>query len=983
MSDILNILDSLGKENTLIDPSTNLPVQQTDKTLPFESISDKIGPKSQETPMPVMTDREVSSYEKRDIPLGVNFDNMNDMRANRQSTLDTFGNSITKFAGKTAITVGDTLGGLVIAIPTMIRNGTLSSVYDNDFHRAMDKASHWMENVMPIYETKAQEEENFWGKLNNAKFWGDGVMGGLSFTVGAVLSEMALTAITASTFGAGAPLQAVETAALMSRAKKIFSMFGRNATSAELKAFAKDAGKSLLVGSGYEAGVEARSFLDTARQNYIEQYKQQYGVEPDSEQLAKADGEIKKTANSIYGANMALLSVDQYIQFKNIFGKGLSTDLKLFGKEAVKKEGENLTKDFALRGALEAGYDSASTLRKTIYTTAKVLKNPLNESFEEGTQGLFQSIGQDYIKKKYDALAYDESFKMIDSISKNMKDAYLSEDAGIGFIIGAMGIPGMGIVTGKVKEAKGIGNKLIASFEGGIAEAFEEQYAEKQAIKKAIELSSKVNVDNILDQFKNASVNYATTQQRDEALARGDFFEAKNAESDKLFSFIKTRDNLGLLNDAKEQYSTMIKNMDNETFAKIFGYDKIDANEKALDDRELSERKTKVIDAFNKKADNFQETKALASKVAPVRNFNDEDARLYNEAIHHLMYTTNDLDSREDSMVKSLKDKLSKTKDIDEERVKDIMNFHNTWYNLTQGQYSKELQAYSKDVKALEENRKKMSLMDAASSGINTEWQQFDNKRDKLEKRIKQYENIFNTELEKLNNNKSKLASHGFNVDYNFENMDSFKQAIKDYDDLKNDIETHLNQNIFDKTDVFQMLQDLQKLQNKRHELIGTYNHLNTKEGSEEFKTVLSKTKRDFKIAFLKSQAQEFLHNQGAVMDEDTEKEIEKNVDLQVDENDDEITAEVKHQISELIDAVNDIDNINDLKEKIEELKAIKELEISDELKQVINKTIKEIKDKIKSIQDKVKEEVKTKASDLLNGFFNKKKKPADTTKVN
>ena len=34
-------------------------------------------------------------------------------------------------------------------------------------------------------------------------------------------------------------------------------------------------------------------------------------------------------------------------------------------------------------------------------------------------------------------------------------------------------------------------------------------------------------------------------------------------------------------------------------------------------------------------------------------------------------------------------------------------------------------------------------------------------------------------------------------------------------------------------------------------------------------------------------------------------------------------------------------------------------------------------------IEEKVKEEVKTKASDLLNGFFNKKKKPADTTKVN
>ena len=51
----------------------------------------------------------------------------------------------------------------------------------------------------------------------------------------------------------------------------------------------------------------------------------------------------------------------------------------------------------------------------------------------------------------------------------------------------------------------------------------------------------------------------------------------------------------------------------------------------------------------------------MSRLVISVRNFNDEDARLYNEAIHHLIYTTNDLDSREDSLVNNIKDKLSKT----------------------------------------------------------------------------------------------------------------------------------------------------------------------------------------------------------------------------------------------------------------------------------------------------------------------------------
>lgn len=62
---VIDEIDRFVKDNNLSDPTTNLPVQQTDKTLPFESVSDKIGPKSQETPMPVMTDRELETYQEK------------------------------------------------------------------------------------------------------------------------------------------------------------------------------------------------------------------------------------------------------------------------------------------------------------------------------------------------------------------------------------------------------------------------------------------------------------------------------------------------------------------------------------------------------------------------------------------------------------------------------------------------------------------------------------------------------------------------------------------------------------------------------------------------------------------------------------------------------------------------------------------------------------------------------------------------------
>jgi hypothetical protein len=931
-------LDNILKEISTtqgVDPNTGLII----KPVKNEYASDKVQiPNQQSIPM---TKDEFESFSNRELmPSTTDFQYSQDQRALQQTNLDATANALTKFVGKTAITVGDTLGGLLY-IPSAIVNGDLSKMYDNDFHRWMDKQSKDLDSALPIYATKAQEQEGFFSKLNNAQFWGDGVLGGMSFSVGAVLSEMALSALTASTFGAGATVQAAETATLLSRAKKIFGFLGKEADVLAYKTLAKDVVKSAAIGAGYEAGVEARNFLDTARKNYAEQYKQQYGVEPNAQQLAEADLDIKKTANLIFGANMALLSVDNFIQFKNIFGKGLSTDLKLFGKSAVDTEAKDLAKDYALRGTLNAAFDNTSKLRKTLYTTAKVIKNPLTEMNEEALQGEFQAIGQDYIKKKFDATAYNDSFNLIESFGKNFKDTYGSEDAGIGFIIGAMGIPGMGIATGKTKNVKGFGNKIIASFEGGIAEAFEEQNAEKTAIKTAINQSSKVNIDNVQEQVKSNSAIYTSNKLRDEALENGDFFEAKNHESDALFSFVKSRDNVGLLNESKEQYATMIKEMDTADFAKQFGYDKIGDGEVSLSKPQLEERKNKVIEQFNKKIDNFQETKELASKVAPVRNFNDKDARLFNEAIHHLMYTTNDLDSREDSLVKTINDKLSKSKNdsVNNDRFKELTNFDNVWKNLGGDKLTKELKAYTKELKILTE-------MDALSIEDETDLTE---RKNKSKAKLSSLRKTIQCKLDEINNSKEKLSKLGFNITNNFENVDNFINAYGEFKQLQQNIENHLGQNVFDKDTVEQSIIDLAKIQNKRHNLIGTYNVLNTKNGREKFDKEVKKNERNAKIEYLKIQARKFLHNQGLELDKDTVKEIENNVDLQVKETDSPEVKAQKEYLSKVSTIINQEDDLETLDALIAHLKQYKET-VDDTLKVNVNTIIAQGKERIKEL---------------------------------
>lgn len=931
-------LDNILKEISTtqgVDPNTGLII----KPIKNESYaSDKVQiPNQQSIPM---TKDEFESFSNRELmPSTTDFQYSQDQRALQQTNLDATANALTKFVGKTAITVGDTLLGSALSIPIAIVNGDFTKFYDNDVRRFFDSGSEYLDDNLKIYATKAQEQEGFFSKLNNAQFWGDGVLGGMSFTVGAVLSEMALSFITASTFGAGATVQAAETATLLSRAKKIFGFFGKEADVLAYKTLAKDVVKSAAIGAGYEAGVEARNFLDTARKNYAEQYKQQYGVEPNAQQLAEADGEIKKTANLIFGANMALLSVDNFIQFKNIFGKGLSTDLKLFGKSAVNTEAKDLAKDYALRGTLNAAFENTSKLRKALYTTAKVIKNPLTEMNEEALQGEFQAIGQDYIKKKFDATAYDDSFSLIESFGKNFKDTYGSEDAGIGFIIGAMGIPGMGIATGKTKNVKGFGNKIIASFEGGIAEAFEEQNAEKTAIKTAINQSSKVNIDNVQEQVKSNSAIYTSNKLRDEALENGDFFEAKNHESDALFSFVKSRDNVGLLNESKEQYATMIKEMDTADFAKQFGYDKIGDGEVSLSKPQLEERKNKVIEQFNKKIDNFQETKELASKVAPVRNFNDKDARLFNEAIHHLMYTTNDLDSREDSLVKTINDKLAKSGN-ENEKLKELVNFHNTWSSLTEDKLSKQIEEYDKNLNILKEQ----GVIDVPTEdGLNS-------KITKAQAKVKELKDTIQAKLNEINKSKEKLSKVGYNINNNFLNVDNFTNAHNEFKQLQKDIENHLGQNVFDKDTIKQSIDDLAKIQSRRKDLIGTYNELNTKNGREKFDKEVKKNERNAKIEYLKIQARKFLHNQGLELDKDTVKEIENNVDLQVKEDDSPEVKAQKQAINTTSDNIDNETNIDVLKSQIEDLKQFKEL-VGDDLKIHINTLIAKATQKIKDLK--------------------------------
>lgn len=908
-----NIIKDAGGIQAL-NPVTALPVKLPNST----GFADEKGslPDAENIPM---DQGEFDSYKNRQImPNVTDIQNSQEQRFQEQKIKDTAANAIAKFVGKTAIIVGDTVGGLALAVPSIFSSGEFNSFYTNDFHRMMDKASQSMDNIMPIYESTKYNDLG-WGKLTTAKFWGDDVLGAGSFTAGAILSEMALTTLSAVTLGAAEPAQIAETASIVSKVKKMFSLLGKEGFLAATKDFGITALKSSVVGAGYEAGVEARNTLQNARQNYLNNYRNTYGHDPSSQEMGQAEEHFKNVANTVFAANSVLLSLDNIIEFKNIFGKGVGAQIAAYGKEGaekyLEKDGVRTTIN-ALEGELAPAYKSASRVQKIASTTARMLKNPIVEGNEEGAQNLFQNIATDYINSKYNPQSHIDNFNIYQSTVDNFKKSYGSEDAGVGFLIGALGMPGLGIMMGNTKNVQGLANKLAFSFEGGSAEAFQENYNNKKAADEAVASAGKVSIKNIEQEFHNSATQYTSNDAKSKAVQEGKMFDGKNAENMGLFSFLKTRDNLGLLPEVTEQYKERVQNMSEDEFKNTFGYDDM------VNEQELAKRKDEVLKSFNQKVDNYKKAGEIANRVAPVNNFLDENSRFHNEAIHYLIASNYDVDNREEKVAKDIKDTLQESGTVSAQRLANLTDFHDKFHKLTRERYKEKLDKYSEKLAQLRKAH-------AKSSDVKGDYTT-------LQEEVDNYEKGFQKEISNLTDKNSKLQESGYDLNYNFKDINNFRQAVEEHSQLQEDIKNHIKDNPFDKKGLEDKLHDLKQLQERRHEIINTYNDIYSKQGRDKLTASRVRAKRQSQLIQM---VMMMPHNikEGSESKSDTNKNLDdlestheliKNTAL--DDTTHSIVKEEAEKVDQIIDKVNRFrnepishENLAELKRQIENLKEI------------------------------------------------------------
>jgi len=588
-----------------------------------------------------------------DRPFSFISDDAEDLRAYGQTTGEKWKYFAPKFVTKVGANVIGSTAGLVYGGVNYLKGlvtpgeSAVKNFWDNDFQRGLDSINDWMDDKLPHYYTKEEREYNFWRSMGTANFWANDVANGLSFVTGAVLSEYLSAGMASGN--------------VAMKAKQLFTKAGKHAGAKTSNKTAQQLFKDKVInphrlkgglttlrqlgtGAMYEAGVESRHHYDATIKHLVEKYKEDNGgKEPNKDQMAGLVDIATKSANAVFAGNVALVGYSNYMMFPKLFGKGYNTS-----RNSLRGTIANNVKDKA--SAYRELFKNIGRKEAIARNAWRVLKTPLYEGFvEEGGQKLLDLSGQtaalNYYQSKKDGETVNMLSELINSMDDRFADTYGSKEGqkeiGIGFILGALGIPTRGKTGKKDKEGKDIKkwqmNGSWASIRRG-----------KEYNKAITRLKERLEKDpSALEAFERNFNNLVKAKviqdTKDFASVIDSPWMFKNAEGDAVFNYISSRLEAGMEQEIYDNID-MVRNMSNEEFRNTFMYN--DKND--LSDSQLETRKNDIADALIKRTETIKNTRESIDKSFV--HFGREQK----EAIVHAMAVSEDSDVREESIIKTI-----------------------------------------------------------------------------------------------------------------------------------------------------------------------------------------------------------------------------------------------------------------------------------------------------------------------------------------
>jgi hypothetical protein len=517
----------------------------------------------------------------------------NDTRLSRsQGRTEKWMRGLGKFVGKTAL-YG--LGGVIqpfYGIYAGVSRGNFNAVFDNDFTRWLDDQDKKMDYGLAHYYNREERDMNFLQSMTTANFWSNDFLSGLAFTVGAMLSSAVYSGaglMNLARTGARAGVALARIGKAASDTKKAFGAYLRAARIGQRVGKGLDTAAFLGTSTAWEASVEARSMLMEAEENFRQSYRNAYGREVPYEELMKFRADNANAANAVFAANVGILSLSNIAMFGDMFGMDLGVDK--FIKRNIFGVGAERMDNGMLRTITPKKW------QKIAGNTFNIIKRPVSEGlYEEGLQGVASKSAEDWVESRYNPMAIRQNIGYMEAIKNGFKETYGSsqgwKEIGIGMIIGSV----MGGKTfGGIKEWSQDMSRNKGMVDAYNANAGALTTAAIRAIRGSMALNAQLSgVD--------------TSYESDGRIINKDF-------SDAVFNRLRYDSEMGMLDDTKENFRTVVESIPNSDIAS-------DMN---MTDEQVNEYKADLVNEFNKKVDNFTMANRFADSLTegiPNRSFN-------------------------------------------------------------------------------------------------------------------------------------------------------------------------------------------------------------------------------------------------------------------------------------------------------------------------------------------------------------------------
>lgn len=695
----------------------------------------------------------------------------NDTRLSRsQGRTEKWMRGLGKFVGKAAL-YG--LGGVIqpfYGIYAGVSRGNFNAVFDNDFTRWLDDQDKKMDYGLAHYYNREERDMNFLQSMTTANFWSNDFLSGLAFTAGAILSSAVYSGaglMNLARTGARAGVALARIGKAASDTKKAFGVYLRAARTGRRIGKGLDTLAFLGTSTSWEASVEARSMLMEAEENFRQSYRNAYGREVPYEELMKFRADNANAANAVFAANVGILSLSNIAMFGDMFGMDLGVDKfikrNIFGVGAERMD----------NGTLRA--ITPKKWQKVAGNTFNIIKRPVSEGlYEEGLQGVASKSAKDWVESRYNPMAIRQNIGYMEAIKNGFKETYGSsqgwKEIGIGMIIGSiMG----GKTIGGIKEWSQDISRNKGMVEAYNANAGALTTAAVRAIRGSMALNAQLS-------------GIDTSYESDGRIINKDF-------SDAVFNRLRYDSEMGMLDDTKENFRTVVESIPNSDIAS-------DMN---MTDEQVNEYKADLVNEFNKKVDNFIMANRFADSLTDgISN------RSFNAYISNMAY--NGLEAKDN--LNDIANQLRRIYNTDIGPALDIYSRLNT----DSSRDLEELRKLTDDIQRMEKNILRLQQSVASKDALESDKAKLVKENDRLlkltEDRIaleRKLTTLINSEADIsklfLNRNDSRISAADLMAAYDtiadFENVvsirgvDNYKEAMALLSEYRHNLVAYKNIN--------------------------------------------------------------------------------------------------------------------------------------------------------------------------------------------